>query len=84
MDTDGTPLSDLKSKDKSEQSIVQEALDESRDMYFEYKGDPKKKEKGINPDYGDSHPWFGAGGPGDAGDGGGGDGGGGDGGGGGE
>jgi len=77
MDTDGSPLSDLKSKDKGEQSIVQEALDESRDMYFEYKGDPKKKEKGINPDYGDSHPGFGAGGPGDGGgDGGGGNGGG--------
>lgn len=74
VDTDGTPISDLKSKDKKEQSIVEEALDESRDMYFEQKGGDKKrpKEKGINPDYGDSHPGFGAGGPGDGGDGGGG------------
>lgn len=79
VDTDGTPISDLKPKDKKEQSVVQESLDESRDMYFEQKGGDKKrpKEKGINPDYGDSHPGFGSGGPGDSGDGGGGDGGGG-------
>jgi len=78
VDTDGTPISDLKPKDKKEQSIVQESLDESREMYFEQKGGDKKrpKEKGINPDYGDSHPGFGAGGPGDGGDGGGGNGGG--------